>query len=120
MTVSIVDPTNPVDYAVPVTPASYTCGMCRKTGVKLWRTGSTMSLDDVDLGCADCASGYESEDISDMDPVTGKYTVRDLDMPLDQIGNYVPAVPTAENDGFWRYTSVPPEAVAWWYQLPLR
>lgn len=120
MTVSIVDPTNPVDYAVPVTPASYSCGMCSNTGVKLWRTGSSMSLDTVDLCCADCAAGYESEDISDMDPVTGKYTVRDLDMRLDQIGSYVPAVPTAENDGFWRYTSVPPDAIAWWCRLPLR
>lgn len=120
MTISIVDPSSPVNYAVPATPSSYTCGMCRKTGVKLWRTGSTMSLADVDLCCADCAAGYESEDISDMDAETGKYTIRDLEMQSDQIGNYMPAVPTAENDGFWRYTCVPPDGVAWWHSLPLR
>ncbi|HAC55996.1 TPA: hypothetical protein DCF80_00700 [Candidatus Saccharibacteria bacterium] len=120
MTLTIVDPTSPVDYSTPVTPPSYVCGMCGKSGVKLWRTGSTMSLDTVDLACADCAAGYESEDISTMDPVTGKYMIRDLQMRCDQIGNYMPAVPTAENDAFWRYTCAPQEGIAWWYSLPLR
>ncbi len=36
----------------------------------------------------------------------------------DQIGWFVPAVPTEKNDAYWAYTAVPAEACEWWYNLP--
>lgn len=38
----------------------------------------------------------------------------------DTIGWRVPAVPTEDGEGFWGYSSVPPEGVAWWRALPTR
>ncbi len=36
----------------------------------------------------------------------------------DQIGWLVPAVPVAEGDTYWGYSSVPDAGCQWWYRLP--
>jgi len=36
----------------------------------------------------------------------------------DQIGWYVPAVPTEDGGAFWEYCAVPPTGVDWWKKLP--
>lgn len=37
----------------------------------------------------------------------------------DQIGWRIPAVPTADGQTFWGYSSVPEAGCRWWYGLPL-
>lgn len=117
MSKPVVDPSQPVDYASSGVPSNYACHKCNKTGVKLWRDYQTF-LENQTLLCADDAAAEQQEDISTMQP-DGKYT-SDLGRPTDQIGWRIPAIPTAENDTFWGYTSVPPEGCAWWDRLPVR
>lgn len=116
MTNSINDPTQPVDYSSTAAPESYKCGGCGRTGVKLWREYQTF-LDHQSLRCADCAAADQGRDITSMDD-RGRYNGEHG--RTDQIGWLVPAVPTAANDTFWGYTSVPSEGCAWWERLPVR
>jgi hypothetical protein len=101
---------------------NYKCAKCGASGCKLWRE-SYVFLNHVELHCAPCAAKAEGgRDISSLNAdgkiqwrpfETAKYTV-----PTDQIGNMVPAVPTEDGETFWGYTSVPPEGVRWWRELP--
>ncbi len=113
---SIVNPDEPIDYAGLTTPSSYTCGECGRAGVKLWRDYE-ITLHHQSLLCADCTAKAQRKDISSMGQ-DGIWTSDQVS--TDQIGWRVPAVPTAANDGFWGYTSVPDDACAWWKRLPLR
>jgi len=38
----------------------------------------------------------------------------------DQIGWFVPAVPSPDSLSFYTYTGVPDAAIAWWCSLPTR
>lgn len=121
-----VDPSTPVDYSSSTTPGSYACTTCGKTGVKLWRDYGVL-LEQITLACMDCACASEKVDaatvgangsrpyiVTNDDGTTGVYGT------TDQIGSFVPAVPTTQNDTFWNYTSVPVEGCQWWDRLPLR
>jgi len=113
---SLVDPTQPVDYASDAAPTSYRCQPCGASDCKLWRYYNAF-LDNQTLLCAICASTDSKVPIDDLDEHgrhTGEFG------PTDQIGSYIPAIPTAENDTFWGYTSVPNEGVLWWRRLPSR
>ncbi|HEU5122231.1 MAG TPA: hypothetical protein VFT59_05285 [Candidatus Saccharimonadales bacterium] len=96
-------------------PSGYECGNCRRTGVKLWRRGATLTPSA--LLCAYCGANLEGVDVNSI-RVDGTRLV-DGGRDTDQIGGLVPAVPTATNDGFWGYGGIPAEAYAWWRQLPV-
>jgi hypothetical protein len=87
----------------------YWCFGCRVEGVRLWREYSTVM---PDLLCVDCA---EREQAAGHAPGWQSPHARGEG---DQIGWMVPAVPCP--GGYWGYTSVPPEGIAWWESLPLR
>jgi hypothetical protein len=102
----------------------YTCSGCGTTGVKLWRDYNTCASA-VELKCAECATPaqvtYEAKNYNDKNrdalgslDADGVFTFRSG----DQLGGLVPAVPTAEGDTFWGYSSVPDEEVEWWLALP--
>lgn len=76
----------------------YTCSECGANRVKMWRPYSfTMP----DLRCTAC-----------MERAANKK----WDGKSHSIGWHVPAVPYG--DAFWGYSSVPPDACAWWENLP--
>ena len=116
----VVDPLHPVDYSKQETPPNYKCGECGATGVKLWREYQTF-LEHQTLRCAKCAAKDQKKDISDIDD-DGRHTLDSKTFgpgqKSDQIGWYVPAVPTQKNDSYWGYTSVPDAGVKWWRRLP--
>ncbi len=111
----VVDPTHSVDYSKTETPPSYKCRNCGATGCKLWRLYQTFPHHQS-LLCAKCAAKDQKMDVSDID-TDGKHG-GELGGRTDQIGWYIPAVPTEENDTFWGYTSVPDAGVRWWRSLP--
>lgn len=86
-------------------PHDYTCAFCGANGVKLWRQSHTF---DPVLSCAPCLQVTVHADGTHV----GKRGHR-----TDQLRGHVPAVPC--DGGFWGYTSVPPEGVAWWRSLPV-
>lgn len=92
--------------------ASYRCAICNASGCKLWREYQTFH---VRLTCARC-SLIEQRKAGPLDPDGRREEDGDR---TDTIGWLVPAVPAEEPRGaFWGYTSVPPDAVAWWRALP--
>ncbi|OGL74603.1 hypothetical protein A3C96_02125 [Candidatus Uhrbacteria bacterium RIFCSPHIGHO2_02_FULL_60_10] len=105
-----------VDYSRLGTPAGYKCDRCGAVGCKLWREYQTFA-DHTLLLCCDCAAKDQEKDIGSMGH-DGRYE-NDYGKS-DQIGWYVPAVPTEDGDAFWGYTSVPEAGCKWWYSLPLR
>ena len=108
----------PVDYSGATAPPAYRCADCGVAGVKLWRPWSTVA-EHVVLRCAACAlkrSAHADKDVRVDD---------DGFMPsrygrTDQVGSMAPAVPTADGETYWGYTSVPDDGVAWWKRLPTR
>jgi hypothetical protein len=77
-----------------------------------------MFLSHQSLYCCDCAGKRQERDVSTIDE-RGRVADR-LVGRTDSIGWLVPAVPTAEGDTFWGYTSVPGPGVEWWQRLPTR
>lgn len=94
-----------MNYKLAKTPSYYKCNRCNRKGIRLWRKYQTF-LEHQCLLCVDCAEECEN---------------RKLGVPYggDQIGWYIPAVPTIEDNTYWGYTSVPQDGVDWWYSLPL-
>ncbi len=115
----VVDPSSPFSYSKMEIPLSYQCHNCGITGYKLWREYNTF-LDYQTLLCAKCAAEDQEKDVCDID-AQGRHSsdyghgVRER---ADQIGWYIPAVPSEENDTFWGYSSVPQAGCEWWYNLP--
>jgi hypothetical protein len=103
-----------VDYSKMITPLDYKCGKCDATGCKLWREYQTFS---PRLLCVDCAC-RDQKKINNVD--SEGLRVDDDGMQTDQVGWYVPAVPTKDGGGYCGYLDVPDAAVKWWEQLPLR
>ena len=99
-----------VDYSKIETPVDYVCEDCGATNCKLWREYQTSN---PKLLCVLCASKDQKKDI-ELDE-EGMY--RGTIGRTDQIGWYVPAVPTEDGIGFWAYTLVPPTGVTWWKKL---
>ncbi len=93
--------------------AKYFCQDCGANNVKLWR-GYSSSL--VNLLCAPCAAKNQNEKIEDIDAL-GKRT-NGMGDKSDQIGWYVPAVPTEDEKTYWGYSAVPGPAISWWQNLP--
>lgn len=92
----------------------YVCCKCGARNCKLWRE-YMVTLDQVELHCAPCAGKKENRDVSGITPdgfIESRWG------PTDQIGGMMPAALTAEGDTFWGYTSVPPDRVKWWRELP--
>lgn len=117
-TLAVVDATQPIDYAAGTVPSSYTCGHCGVSGVKLWRDVMAVATD-VTLRCFACAS-IEDETSFGCDIRTGKHPTGRAGEPwTDQFRHRLPAIPTPDNRSFWGYTAVPPDALKWWYGLPI-
>lgn len=119
----VVDSMSPFSYANGEVPPTYKCSKCGKTHVKLWREYCVIPSS-TELLCAECLSQKFKK--PGFTPVFRKnrrglycWTVEKGSIydETDQIEDYVPAVPTEENDTFWGYTTVPKEGVEWWYNL---
>ena len=111
----VVDPSHPIDYSKAETPPNYVCHNCGASGCKLWREYNTF-LDSQKLRCARCAAAEQKQDIGGID-ARGRRSCG-YGGRTDQIGSLIPAVPTAENDTYWGYTSVPKPGCDWWARLP--
>jgi len=105
------------NYRCSQTPSGYKCAKCGKSGVKLWRDYNTF-LSYNQLLCCDCAAVDQGKDIDDIDARGCRSS--DLGQRTDQIGWYVPAVPTQDGSSYWGYTSVPQCGVDWWRRLSTR
>lgn len=116
-----VAPLGPVDYTSPTPPAGYRCSTCGVHGVKLWREYQTF-LSHQTLSCGACAcraAGDDYQAVEDPDRPGHVRCGRTGRLYGDQIGWRVPAVPTADGETYWGYSSVPDEGCRWWYALPL-
>lgn len=100
-----------VDYSKIETPADYVCEDCGAIDCKLWRESHTFN---PKLLCGACVAKEEGKDISFDE--SGMY-MSEMGR-TDQMGIYLPAVPTKDGIGFWAYTLVPPAGVDWWKKLP--
>lgn len=105
----------PVDYSSSICPSTYYCQRCGATSVKLWRPYQSFN---IRLLCAHCASEDQKQDITEMDD-NGTIPVYEGRTRTDQIGWYIPAIPSEENDSYWGYTAVPVLAIEWWRRLPI-
>lgn len=88
-------------YTDPEVPKTYKCSKCGIRGVKLWRPYNSFN---IELLCAACAEIDQKKKV-------------DLEKS-DQIGWFIPAVPSEDGVGYWGYTSVPQAGVDWWKKLP--
>jgi hypothetical protein len=105
---------------------TYVCTGCGAANCRLWREYQTMACY-TRLLCCDCAEKDQQKKchMPDSRDPTKKALVYDAELKCerhtsDQIGWFIPAVPTDDWDTFWGYTSVPYAGVTWWYNLPLR
>lgn len=117
----------PVDYASAVAPTGYHCGKCGVLGVKLWREYNTF-LNHQSLLCAKCACAEQNarsdKGFHVIQRPDGGVDVRidageEYQHYGDQIGWRIPAVPTADGETFWGYSSVPQDGCDWFNRLPL-
>jgi len=114
-----------VKYSDNKAPSDYKCNDCKITNCKLWRESG---FPPIALRCVDCAIKSQSDPkvttafskiaatvvINEDGSYMGEYG------KSDQIGWLMPAIPDEEDIGYWGYSSVPTEGVAWWKKLPLR
>lgn len=94
-------------------PHGYVCSECGATGCKLWREYNTS---EPRLLCCECAAKDQGKNI---DSIDGN-GVRQTSMgSTDQIGYYVPAVPTEGEieEVYWGCSAVPDRGIAWWRLL---
>lgn len=104
-----------------VIPPGYKCSCCGRKDVKLWRSYHP-SLGAQTLICAECVVVYGSAP-ERKHPIPAGTILDDNGQwqseygPSDQIGWFVPAVPTEDNTTFWGYTSVPEGGAKWWRAL---
>ena len=104
-------PENEKGYLSDVSLPEYICTECGGSECKLWRPYQTSN---PELLCAICAGKSQNksiENINDGGMITGEMGT------TDQIGWYIPAVPTEDGKTYWGYTSVPGPAVDWWKKL---
>jgi hypothetical protein len=98
-----------VNYATNKIPKDYRCDYCNVHGVKLWREYNTIA-DATKLLCVHCTKIDQQESVA-------KFGGRCFPEYGDQIGSFIPAVPTEGDDTYWGYTSVPEDGVNWWKNL---
>lgn len=94
-------------------PPSYKCEACGITGCKLWRIFQSSP---PDLRCAPCAAEIDREDSIIGIDANGQHQT-DFGN-TDQIGMYVPAIPTEDGSTYWGYASFPQLGCEWWKKLP--
>lgn len=102
-----------VNYKKATIPEDYKCDDCGAHKVRLWREYQS-EASRTKLLCASCAEKNQKE-----------CNKKDWESPFskgqgDQIGWYVPAVPTEGRNTYWGYTTVPEAGVIWWRNLPIR
>ena len=110
----------PFSYAA--TPKGYVCGECGQGGVKLWRVAASSC---IRLFCVVCVCKKE-RDVNPLDfDANGEHPIgfcnngaKWLGLRSDQVGGCVAAVPCEDGSGWYGYTSIPEEGVAWWRRLP--
>lgn len=137
----------PFHYESATVPPQYHCAKCRVPGVKLWRTYVAVMLP-IPLTCASCTCASctcascacaeqsvhgRSRKVAhnaegavvvtttydpDLEPVLYA-AFREGDRDMNQIGRYVPAIPTEDGVGYWGFTAVPEAGIRWWRNLPL-
>ena len=117
----IVNKKTPFKYAAGEVPETYKCQLCGATHVKLWRKYQ-MFVEDNTLVCAPCLSRLKTTvgfvpKFRDT-KYGSRWTKPAGGQESDSIGEFVPAVPTEENDTFWGYSSVPKGGCDWWNKLP--
>lgn len=94
----------------------YVCTKCGATNCKLWR--DTADLREPDLFCAYCVFEVAGKPVTPID-AEGWRREPSFGSMTDTVGWYVPAAPMDPDAlAFWRYTSAPDDAVAWWKNLP--
>lgn len=103
-----------LDYAKTDVPSDYKCAKCGAKDCKLWRETAFSAPQLLCVDCA-CTDQKKTNNVNEEGLRTD-----DHKMQTDQIGWYVPAVPTRDNFGYWSYGSVPDDGVEWWKRLPLR
>ena len=91
------------------------CTKCGATGVKLWRMSQDFSPEPT---CVDCTCKAAGKDVASV--AEDGTRPRSFGGRTDNIGWFVPAVPTPDGEGFWGYQSVPSDAAEAWRALPLR
>lgn len=105
-------PLGPVDFSGDIPPPSgYRCLICNAHGVRLWRDWNCIAVY-ITLRCYDCVID-KAEDKKDV--LGKKYTPEST-----QIDGLCAAIPTAEGDTFWGYSSAPAEGCVWWRSLSPR
>jgi hypothetical protein len=106
-------------------PKKYKCSKCGAHGCKLWREYSVYSRAPL-LFCAPCGINDQERTkgkiTPDMIRPDGSHEIIEYDWGKGQIGDsfgwLVPAIPDEAGLGFWGYTSVPNDGIAWWKALP--
>jgi len=105
---------------------TYVCTGCGSSNCRLWRQYQTFA-DQTELLCCECAEKDQSKtcQLPDGNDPHHKTMVLDKGSGFERpatstIGWLVPAIPTADWETFWGYTSVPPDGIKWWYDMPLR
>lgn len=91
-------------------PPDYICQECECHGDKLWRRYQTFM---PEVLCGPCV-------VKKFPPNDSLWRDRSsyLTGEGDQLGWFVPCVPTEDNSTYWGYTAVPQAGVEWWKRLP--
>jgi len=102
--------------------AKYCCYECGATNCKLWREWQTSP---PKLLCARCAAKDQKKSIRGIDQEgtiasrpLGHMTKGMIYERTDQIGRFVPALPTENEKDYWGYSAAPTLAIKWWRELP--
>lgn len=91
----------------------YFCANCNVTNVKLWRYASSSY---INLRCARCAA--EEQGNIDIEHIDAKGVINGVRGETDQIGNYVPAIPSETTNSYLHYPSINQRGNNWWWALP--
>lgn len=94
-----------LDYSKSEVPKGYVCYRCQVTNCRLWISDCLL--------CANCLKATLAED-----EVAMRASI-ELGL-MGWIGQYIPAIPTDDLEGFWYPDGVPDAAQAWWRHLPER
>jgi hypothetical protein len=109
-------PLGPVDFSGDgETPSGYRCLVCNAHGVRLWREYNCIASA-ITLRCFDCAILKAGGTAKPYSFEKGQHYTPDD----SEISGLVAAIPTAEGDTFWGYSSVPDEGCVWWRSLSPR
>lgn len=89
---------------------TYTCTKCGRSNCKLWREIYSCSP----LYCVRCIDNPQVNTIGE----DGTFKTGYGEERSDQIGYFVPAVPSEDLQDYYCYGSVPEDRIKWWQDLP--